>query len=408
MKFVLGSLVSLLVSITGYTQSPREKPPDSAIAARKITEKDMSDVLHHILKPGQVMSADNTGLKDTRKHFSFVPAIGYTLQTGFAAIASANLAFYNDTLARSKISSINTSITYSQYNQIIIPLQVNLWTRGNRFNIISDMRFIDYPSDIYGLGEGFDPDKGYTIDFLGLKVHETLIRALGNNIYLGLGYYFDKFWRIRADDEDLSVLSNEQVMNRLGTDETASGPAFRFMYDTRLNQINPRQGLYYNVTYRASMKALGSGDNWQSMQMDTRTYFHFPAQSRNVIALWMFDWLTTSGTPPYLLLPSTGWDDNYNTGRGYIQGRFRGRNMFYFESEYRFNITSNGLLGGVAFVNLENFSGDLSRKYNNLFPGYGAGLRLKLNKYSGANLAVDYGFGQNGSRGFFVNLGEVF
>jgi len=41
-------------------------------------------------------------------------------------------------------------------------------------------------------------------------------------------------------------------------------------------------------------------------------------------------------------------------------------------------------------------------------PGYGAGLRIKLNKFSRTNVAIDYGFGAGGSRGFFVNLGEVF
>jgi hypothetical protein len=59
-------------------------------------------------------------------------------------------------------------------------------------------------------------------------------------------------------------------------------------------------------------------------------------------------------------------------------------------------------------VNLQHFSGEISSEYDKIFPGYGAGLRLKLNKHSGANLAVDYGFGLNGSKGFFVNLGEVF
>jgi len=82
--------------------------------------------------------------------------------------------------------------------------------------------------------------------------------------------------------------------------------------------------------------------------------------------------------------------------------------MTYFETEYRFGITNNGLLGGVAFINLQHFSKDISAAYNTIFPGYGLGLRLKLNKHSGANLCIDYGFGKNGSRGFFVNLGEIF
>ena len=118
--------------------------------------------------------------------------------------------------------------------------------------------------------------------------------------------------------------------------------------------------------------------------------------------------MTLNGSPPYLILPSTGWDDQYNTGRGYIQGRFRGKNMYYFETEYRFRISRNGLLSGVLFGNLQNFSGELSSEYAHLLPGYGTGFRIKLNKHSGANLCIDYGFGQNGSRGVFVNLGEVF
>jgi hypothetical protein len=38
----------------------------------------------------------------------------------------------------------------------------------------------------------------------------------------------------------------------------------------------------------------------------------------------------------------------------------------------------------------------------------GVGLRIKVNKQSGANIAVDYGFGADGSHGLFVNIGEVF
>jgi hypothetical protein len=108
------------------------------------------------------------------------------------------------------------------------------------------------------------------------------------------------------------------------------------------------------------------------------------------------------------LLPSTGWDDFYNTGRGYIQGRYRGRNMVYLESEYRFGITKNGLLGGVVFANAESFSKVLSKQLDLIAPAYGAGLRIKLNKFSGANLCIDYGFGIEGSKGISVNLGEVF
>lgn len=416
--FLLGILFTGTIDISCYCQTiiNNNQPADSTTIQKQDSiaqqlkgnnQRDIKDVVGKIFRTTRKSTIDDDAAKDTHKHFSFVPALGYTLQTGFAGIASANLAYFNDIQKDTKLSSISTSVTYSQYDQIIIPLQANIWTKGNKYNFITDIRFISYPSSIYGLGGRTDPNKGVTIDFVGLKVHQTVMKALSNNVYVGIGYYFDRFWNIKALDQ-VSQTVDHQITKQLGSEETASGPAFRFLYDTRLNQLNPQQGSYLNFTYRANVRSLGSDSNSNAIQIDARTYFNYPANSKNVLAFWMFDWLVANGTPPYLILPSTGWDDNYNTGRGYIQGRFRGRKMLYFESEYRFGITNNGLLGGVAFVNLQNFSSDLSSQYSKLFTGYGVGLRIKLNKYTGANLCIDYGFGQNGTGGFFVNLGEVF
>ena len=410
-KLILMILVIVLV-LKNYAQVPEldklpHQNPFDSIPAAKAPEKDMGDVLHHLFYRHAPLQVDAGLGKDTRKHFSIVPAIGYTLQTGFAGILSGNMAWYTDTAEDTKISSVNTNVTYSQYKQILIPFQINSWTKGNRYNIITDFRFIQYPSVIYGLGGETDPNQGFTIDFSGIKVHQTVMKALSHNFYIGLGYYFDKLWDIRATDS-LTDNLKDQLTTKLGTTETASGVVLRFLYDNRLNQINPQQGLYFNVAYRYSPKALGSDSTWHSLLIDARKYVQFPKGSKNVLSFWFMEWLVTGGTSPYLLMPSTGWDDNYNTGRGYIQGRYRGNNMTYFETEYRFGITQNGLLGGVAFVNLQHFSADISTSYNTIFPGYGLGLRLKLNKHSGANLCVDYGFGKNGSRGFFVNLGEIF
>ncbi|HSY77913.1 MAG TPA: hypothetical protein VK890_13690, partial [Bacteroidia bacterium] len=117
---------------------------------------------------------------------------------------------------------------------------------------------------------------------------------------------------------------------------------------------------------------------------------------------------TFGNNVPYFDLPSTGWDDYSNSGRGYIQGRFRGTGIIYLEGEYRFDILNNGLLGGVVFVNGESVPNYPANSFTDIHPGGGIGLRLKMNKYSNTNLCVDYGFGDEGSRGFFFNVGEVF
>lgn len=82
--------------------------------------------------------------------------------------------------------------------------------------------------------------------------------------------------------------------------------------------------------------------------------------------------------------------------------------MAYIEGEYRFRILNNGLLGGVVFANAQTFTEQSSNSFETVAPGYGAGLRIKLNKFSRTNVALDYGFGSKGSGGLFVNLGEVF
>ncbi len=146
----------------------------------------------------------------------------------------------------------------------------------------------------------------------------------------------------------------------------------------------------------------------KSLLIDLRHYIPWPRNSENILAFWSYNWLTLGGDPPYLDLPSTGWDTYGNTGEGYIQGRFRSKNMLFVEAEYRFKVTSNGLFGGVVFANAQSFTEWPSNTFQTIAPAAGLGLRVKFNKYSRTNIAIDYGFGQNGSQGVFVNLGEVF
>lgn len=350
---------------------------------------------------------DTLSAKSKSKNYflTVLPAVGYTLQTGLAGLMSANIGYYTDKGPEAKMSTISTSVTYSQYNQIIFPLYADLWSKGAGYNFISDNRFISYPSDIFGLGGATDPNKGHTINFKQIKFHQTVLKRIRNDFYAGIGFYYDRFWDIKIIEPQTRLI-NVFLQKEFGTSQTAIGPTIRLMYDSRTNQLNPDKGFYANAVLRQNYTELGSDDEWASLLIDVRKYINFPKGSKNTLALWSYNWLTPAGDPNYLLLPSTGWDDQYNTGRGYIQSRFRGKQMTYFETEYRYRITRGGLIGGVAFFNVEKFFGNL-KPYDDFLPGYGAGLRIRLNKKSGANLCLDYGFG-NGSHGLYVNLGEVF
>lgn len=188
-----------------------------------------------------------------------------------------------------------------------------------------------------------------------------------------------------------------------------SGLSISFLYDTRRNSINAESGSLVNFIVRPNFKIMGSSDDWQSIVIDLRKFIPLPFGRQNILAFWSYDWFTfLNGKPPYVLLPNTGGDPYGNTGRGFNEGRFRGRNMLYFESEYRFALTGNGFIGGVIFANAESFTEEVSHRFEVLHPAFGLGLRFKFNKYSRTNVAIDYAFGNDGSKGLYLNLGEIF
>jgi len=369
---------------------------------------DLVDVGRSFLKGHRSTRVDTVQQKVGKLHISALPVAGYTLQTGFAGVLSSNFAFYTSEHSQANLSNVLTSITYSQYKQVIFPVQANIWTKGNKYNIQTDWRYLKYPSLTYGLGGNTNADSGYNIDYGYLRLHQAILRSVMKDLYVGVGVDLDYFWNIREVDPPFGKPTDLERYGLTNT-ERAAGVSLHVQYDSRRNPINPVKGNYVNVTWRPNFTFLGSDDNWQSLLVDARKFIPFPGNTRNVLALWTYDWFTVgNGKPPYLLLPSTGWDAYSNSARGYIQGRYRGRNMLYLESEYRFGISANGLLGGVVFANAQSFSEMATGQFAYIQPGYGLGLRLSLNKFSRTNLAVDYGWGTHGSGGFFVNLGEVF
>ena len=404
--FCIGSIVASPVYQADYAlEKTIPSQTDSTVVKHSVAkeQKDIMDLLTQLKKKKAGNQADK--ITDTTKKvlYSVVPAVGYTLSTGLTGLLTANAAFYLSNPSTTNISSVSSSFIYTQYKQITVPLLANIWTKNNSYDIVIDWRYFKYPQDTYGLGGGSSLDDADNIDYSHIRLHQSVLKSVGNSFYLGLGYFLDYRWHIKQAGQ------NDDVRNYgLTKNSVASGPLLTLLYDNRKNSINPLEGTYANIQYRPNMTSLGSNTNWQSLVLDVRKYINFPRGSQNTLAFWNYTWLTLDGKPPYLDLPSTSWDPSNNTGRGYIQGRYRSLNMLYFESEYRFGITQNGLLGGVVFANAQSFSNWPTAKFTTVAPAAGLGIRIKVNKLSRTNIAIDYGFGVKGSRGLFVNLGEVF
>ena len=368
-----------------------------------VQQLDMYDVIASIFKHNKISGkTDSVGAKPV---FSLVPALGYTLQSKLALTLAGNIAFRSS--PDSKISTIIINTAYTQTKQIIIPIQSSIWTHGNNYNFVGDIRYLKYPESTYGLGSSSNIANDDPMDYSFFRFNETVMRRIYPNLFIGLGYIFDDHFNI-SDKGPLNGTIGDYSKYGAQNHTISSGLTLNGLFDNRDNSINASKGTYVAITYRDNQVFWGSSTNWQSLVIDVRKYYRFPAGSHNVLALWSYDWLVLDGKAPYLDLPSNTWDTFSGTGRGYIQGRFRGAQMVYLETEYRYKISRNGLFGGVFFVNAESFSAAQGTNLQAVQPAFGPGLRLKLNKVSKTNIAIDYGIGRQGSRGVFINVGEVF
>lgn len=412
-KKIIGVICILLFSFQLDAQNNLidtgiRKQTDSStiLPIKKHTEKDFIDVLRKWFgyKPSEKADTLQVGDKPV---LTILPAIGYTLQTRFAAIISGNTAFFTSKNPDSKLSVVTANVMYTQNQQFTIPVISNVWLHGDEYNLLGDWRFMKYPQSTFGLGSDAPIENEDPMDYDYIRFYQYILKKISTNLYAGLGYNLDYHWGIEE-----SGLANNTVSDYKNYDGLAksvsSGFSFTAAYDSRRNPINSHGGISANIVFRNNVTWLGSNSNWESLILDIRKYITLPGYSRNVLAFWSYYWVVLKGKPPYLDLPSTGWDDFNNTGRGFIQGRYRGNQMYYLETEYRFRITGNGLLGGVVFANAETFSDTFRNQLEAIQPAAGFGIRLKLNKKSDTNIAIDYGIGTQGSKGVFVNIGEVF
>lgn len=375
-----------------------------ALSEDTLRQKDLYDVISSVFNKNK-STENKTAVVGTKPVFSVLPAVGYTLQTKLAVTLSGNIAFR--IAPGSRISTISSNSAYTQRKQVIVPVQSNIWTADDNYNFIGDFKFYEYPQSTFGLGSNSKAKNENPMDYTLFRFNETVLKQIAGNLYAGVGFIYDRHFDItEAGNADGSI--SDYALYGSQSSTISSGITLNVLIDMRDNSLNPTKGFYTAILFRDNKKSLGSSSSWRSLVVDVRKYYRLPAGTDNVLAFWSYNWLVLNGKPPYLDLPANTWDQYNGTGRGYIQGRFRGAQMVYLESEYRYRITKNGLLGGVAFINAESFSSAPGTSLQAVQAGYGAGLRIKLNKVSKTNIAMDYGLGNQGSNGIFVTVGEIF
>ena len=359
-KIISASLILLFFSKFISGQTGETLPNDSTT----IQQKDVVDIFQELLS--RELRKDSALMKDNGPFFSLIPVVGYSLHTGLTGVIATSTTFYSDN-ERKKNSRILINGNYSVYHQYWFTVISNIFFEKVKLHLTGDTRYYKFPTITYGLGPKSTFSNPLHIDYSYLRFYQVAFREIAPNLFVGMGYNLDLHWNIEADSVPGSDL-DQFVRYQKGNQSISSGISLNIQYDNRKNAVNPQKGIYANIQVRPKLTFLGSNKNWQSLLIDIRRYVKLPVSSHNILAFWSYNVITLSGTPPYLDLPSIGWDNYSTTGRGYAPGRYTGRNLIYLESEYRFSLTGNGLLGGVIFGNVQSIPNSISDNIRPIIP----------------------------------------
>jgi hypothetical protein len=391
----------------------QEEPPVAQEEPQPAT-LDIIDIWNHIRNKPE---ADGGGPQPTSMK-AIAPVIGAKPSSGFTAGVAGNIAFFNGDPRTTHISSVVASLTFSAKDQTAMSARFAMLTRDDGWRIEGDNRAQWTSQDTYSLGTSSDQQALTNARFDFFRVHETVYRRVSSGIFLGGGLHYDNHQKIGpgADVSDAEWQESAPVQYSAAHDmpadrQVSGGISADALIDTRDSAIDPRRGWLASASYRALFDGfLGGTTSWQLLHVETRSYANLDSGHRQRLAFWLFGDAILNGTAPYFDLPATAMDSYGRSGRGYGEGRFRGERLLYGETEYRGTLTSNGLLGMVAFLNLTTVTNLQLHEhlFDSVAPGAGAGLRVLINKRSRTNLCFDVGFGKDGSHGVYLNVQEAF
>jgi hypothetical protein len=362
---------------------------------------------------------------DSKTNLIAFPTLGYQPANGFTFGFISQFSF--KIKPENKISLLSGGASYSSQKQVLTYLKNNMYISNDRFFFSGDFRYYVFSQSNYGLGTDIIPwgaeFKGFDyntieqpMNYNYFKFHETVSYNIFPSFFIGLGLHFDSYSNI--DDKLLDVANGQYTYHynfskKYGFSDknyAVNGISLNLIYDTRDNLINTNNGLYLNMNYRYNPQTDLNKHSSSTLLLETRYFIPISKSNKqHVIGFWAYGQFLTSGRQPYLNQPAIGWDQNSRSGKGYTQGLFRGTNLMYFESEYRFPITKNQMISGTVFANATTASSvDKNlHLFESIQPAIGLGLRVLLDKTTLTNFIVNFGLGRD-SETFYFNDGEGF
>jgi len=402
------SLIVILCTLSPAlkAQNPSDLNPENNTLQDTAHEKDLLDVYKKWFK---LPPASKNPHPENKIYFTLNPLANAPTSSGNALVTSTTANVYLGPKTTTYVSTANFAPYFNFNKRFGLPLRSSIWLKDNSWHIQGDIRFLVYPQYTWGLGTSHTNDEKEWVNYEYIRFYERILKKVRPHLFLGLGYDLDYHFNI-SGDTGVNLQKFTGYPYGLSGNSLSSGLTFNAVYDTRNMNVFPFPGTLLNIVYRTNPGFLGNKNFWQSIYVDVRKYIQLNSPEKpnqaNRLAFWTFLWWNFDKGTPYLDLPSTGWDEYNRSARGFDQNRYRGNALYYFETEYRRDITNNGLFGFVVFSNINTVSGS-GTMFRSWHPAAGTGLRIKFSKVSNTNFAIDYAFSK-GYQTVLFNFSETF
>jgi hypothetical protein len=283
----------------------------------------------------------------------------------------------------------------TELGQYVVALRPSWYLQRDAVQLEGNLEVSRFPDEFYGIGNGAPPSarEPYTPVYL--------LADLGPLFRVAPGLYLGPSLRVQhASMRKVAPggqLASGAVTGAEGGTTVQLGASAE--WDSRDSTLYPRTGVLLRVDLRGAGPAVGSDFAFGLLRLDARRYLAI-GPGGHVLALQAVLELR-SGAPPFY---DTGKLGGGEIMRGWYAGRYRDRQLWSAQAEYRLPLLWR--LGAVAFGSAGAVAHDTSRLADALRLAGGGGLRVAFSDRVPINLRLDVAYGSATS--VYFGLGEAF
>jgi outer membrane protein assembly factor BamA len=295
-----------------------------------------------------------------------------------------------------RYSNIMFATAVTQLGQVLLSAPFQFWLDKEKYNIYGEAAYLKYNFLYYGIGNNVAPNysERYYIDFPRFRL--AALKRIYPHLYAGVRYTFDNSTLLKLDTAG-QLIKGDIAGSKGGV---VSGAGLTVKFDNRDNQFYATKGYYVECFALTNGAITGSNYTFSKYSIDASAYIALPF--KQVLAFNAFGAASTGDVPFYHMTVLGG----SNKMRGYYTGRYRDKDGWVLQAEYRVHLFWR--LGAVAFAGIGGVAPQVDQfngKYTRV--AWGAGFRAIIDKKQHLNIRLDAGMGGN-TLNYYFTIGEAF